>query len=335
MRVLAAATPVNLTSELDRLREVWSGPRREPPRFEYVPRPPPEGLTAALGRIGDELEQAGPLGRLYAARARELIDEAMLCALAGDPGFHAAARRRYAPRDEFDAAADALAVAWLREDVPTDEAPSDLVRSDDASDPRSLLARMRREVARHRLDLRALPLREMAALAATGDGVILIAAERMLAIRDIERTVLHEIEGHALPRQRALGARLGIFATGTARGSDDQEGRALAIERRAGFLVGLRRRELALRHVAARSVEQRADFVDTMVLLEPHSDSLQLCLSIAARVHRGGGLAREGVYLPALLRVEAALGVDPSIGEVLASGRVAVDAVDVLRAAST
>lgn len=299
-----------------------------------MPRPPPEGLTTALGGIADELERAGQLGQLYAARARELIDEATLCALVGDPRFHAAARGRYAPRDRFDAEADGLATAWLADRSPMDEGSDELVRSDDSSDPRSLLARMRQEIARRRLDLRALPSREMAALAATGEHVILIAAERMLSARDVERTVLHEIEGHALPRQRAAHVRLGIFATGTARGSDDQEGRALAIERRAGFLVGRRRRELALRHVAARSVEQRADFVETMALLEPHLDSLPQRLWIAARVHRGGGLAREGVYLPALLRVEAALGVDPSVDEVLALGRVAVDAVGVLRALS-
>jgi hypothetical protein len=190
---------------------------------------------------------------------------------------------------------------------------------------------MRQEVRARGLAVRVIALRDMAALAATGEGAILIAAERMLERRDVERTVLHEVEGHALPRHRAGALALGIFATGTARGSDDQEGRALAIERTAGLLGGSRRRELALRHLAACSVEQGADFVETMELLERHSDSLAQRLSIAARVHRGGGLARERVYLPALLRVEAARCDDPSTDEVLASGRVAVDAVEVLR----
>jgi hypothetical protein len=38
------------------------------------------------------------------------------------------------------------------------------------------------------------------------------------------------------------------------------------------------------------------------------------------------------VYLPALLRVEAALGADPCIDRVLGAGRVAVDAAPALRA---
>jgi hypothetical protein len=53
-------------------------------------------------------------------------------------------------------------------------------------------------------------------------------------------------------------------------------------------------------------------------------------LRITARVHRGGGLGREAVYLPAFLRVEAALAARPELDRVLGSGRVAVDAADVL-----
>jgi hypothetical protein len=119
---------------------------------------------------------------------------------------------------------------------------------------------------------------------------------------------------------------------GTAGGADDQEGRALAIEAAAGFLDAARRRELALRHLAGRSVEQGAELPDTVRLLLGRGVSVSVAVRIAARVHRGGGLAREVVYLPALLRVRAALAEDPSIDDVLAMGRIAVDAAPIVRA---
>jgi hypothetical protein len=216
--------------------------------------------------------------------------------------------------------------------LDADSARGELARSlsDDDRDPGSLLSRMRAAVAARRLPFRVVVARELASLAATGDGVVQIAAGRALSPGEVARTVLHEIEGHVEPRARAGRALLEIFAVGTARGSDDQEGRALSFERRAGLLVGARRRELALRHIAARSVEQRADFVETVRALGRYCESLPDTLRIAARAHRGGGLARESVYLPALLRHEDAVRRDPGVDRILGAGQVSVAAAGAL-----
>jgi hypothetical protein len=206
------------------------------------------------------------------------------------------------------------------------------VQSDDERDPGSLLCRLRDEIGKRRLPLRVLISANLASLAATGDGFVQIVAARSMSRRDVERTVLHEIEGHVLPRLAGAQASIGIFGIGTARGSDDQEGRALALEREKGFLDHGRRVELALRHVAARAVEASADFPSTVRLLLDRGAALADALRLAARVHRGGGLAREAVYLPALLRVEAAIAADSGVDAVLAQGRVSVDAAPTLRA---
>jgi hypothetical protein len=329
VRVIASNTPTNLREELDRLQACWrSG--AELPRFSYAEPPDHAALRAALLALADNLEGEGELGAIYAARARELETEAALCEHAGRPGLWAAARRRYALRDAFEASADVTAAAWLEERAPgTPSAGTS--RSDDELDPGSLLNRLRQELGKRRLPLRVLVSRNLASLAATGEGFIQIVAERALSRQDVERTVLHEIEGHVLPRHVSTSAPIGIFAIGTARGSDDQEGRALARERAAGFLDHGRRREIALRHQAARSVGAGADFVATTRLLLDRGAPQPDALRIAARVHRGGGLAREAVYLPALLRVEAALGADASLDRVLGAGRVAVDAASALR----
>lgn len=328
IRVVGASTPVNLAPELARLIAAWPRGGVEAPRFTYAPAPDHAELRRAMETAASRLAQEGELGAVYAGRAREIAAEAAICEAAGGLDYWAAARRRYAGRDAFDGEADALAEAWLDEPEADGErdGEEERIRSDDAGLEGSLVSRMRRQVGALRLPLRVV-VADIAPLAATGDGVIQIAAGRMLTREDVERTVLHEIEGHAAPSARAAALPLGIFAIGTAHGGDDQEGWALARERAAGHLAGARRRELGLRHVAARSVERGACFVETARLLEARGARSGIeALRIAARVHRGGGLAREVVYLPALLRVEAALREEPALGRVLASGRVAVGA---------
>src|SRR5206468_761047 len=125
-----------------------------------------------------------------------------------------------------------LAAAWAVA-APVEPSPDDLTRSSDADDPASLVSRMSREVGRHVLAMRVVLQPDLASLAATGDGVIVVASDKWVGSRDVERTVLHEIAGHALPRARAAKEVLGIFVLGTAHGIDDQEGRALMIEESA------------------------------------------------------------------------------------------------------
>ncbi len=333
IRVIAGSTPLNLSAELARLELAFSRGEDLGARFEYAPPVDHASLRAALEEMSAGLEVQGPLGLLHAERARELSCDAALCETAGRPGFWAVARRRYAARDAHDAEADALAAAWLaprprRERTADDDGHS---ISDDERDPRSLLVRLREELGRRRLAFSVVVNPNLASLAATGDACVQVVAGRRLSRADVERTVLHEVVGHVAPRVASSREGLGLFTIGTASGSDDQEGRALALERAAGFLEEGRRRELALRHVAARSVEASADFTDTVRLLLEHGSPPPAALRIAARVHRGGGLAREAVYLPALLRVEAAVRRDPSLDAVLARGRVSVAAAPVLR----
>jgi hypothetical protein len=188
---------------------------------------------------------------------------------------------------------------------------------------------MARAVGQAHLPIRVLVQPGLASLAATGDGFIVVAAGRWLSRRATARTVLHEIAGHALPRARASAQALRIFALGTARGIDDQEGRALLIERAAGFLDRERRTELALRHLAAELALAGATLVDSVELLMSKQAPLATALRVATRVHRGGsglgGLGREVVYLSALLRVERALLRDrfAVVERVMSCGRVA------------
>lgn len=336
VQVLGSLTPVDAHHERARLVAAVEAGREASPRWRYAPVAHDDvrrALDAAGHALAEEAET--PLDRLYQERVRELSLEAKLCEAAGTGEVPRLARERFAARDASVAQqASALCKTWL--DEPACAAPTDTLASDD-DDPRSLLSRLRAEVGRLHLPFSVVAQASLAPLAATGDGVILVARGRRVADEETARTVLHEIEGHARPRARAGEATLAIFRAGTARGVDDQEGRALLLEERAGLLGPRRRRQLAARHRACEAMDDGAAFADVASLLvgEHGLDALQAVV-VAERVFRGGdgvrpGLGRERVYLEALVRVRAHLEARPEDETVLATGQVAVDAASALR----
>jgi hypothetical protein len=326
VQLLACATPRNLGGEVARVAAAWARGRDEAPLFVYAPPPDLSAERAALQSAGESFQ--GRLAPLYADRAAEIAIEAAACEVAGTPDFRRVVRARFPRRDAFDDEADRLARRWS--EIAPEPPAREAIESDDPRDARSLYSLMRRAVGEHRLPFRVVVARELSPLAATGDGVILVAGGRFVSVEVAARTVLHEVLGHALPSSRAAQAPLALFDVGSRFGSDDQEGRAVLIEERAQLLGSARRRELGLRHLAARTVEASADFVETARQLKERGAGAEEAVRIAARVHRGGGLAREIAYVPAFLRVRAALAEAPELEEVLATGRVSVDAARVL-----
>jgi hypothetical protein len=343
IRLIRAVTPSNADSELADLERSFRRGAPRLPRWRYDASTLPPDLPRALEELASFLDKEPPLGPLYAARARELCLEAVIVDAAGTARLTAAARERFlgsSPQGDVDGRqADDLALTWTS-GASADGAESsaraakereEFVRSCDATDPRSLLSRLATEVGRKRLPMQVCVQAGMASLAATGDGVILVAKNKWLPRRDVERTVLHEIEGHALPRARASRAPLGLFAFGTARGVDDQEGRAIVIEEKAGFLDAARKFELGCRHLAARAALEGADFPEIVGVLQARGAVIESALRIAARVQRGshgvGGLAREVVYLRARCKVERLLRGPGGrkIEQVMRCGRIAAD----------
>lgn len=275
------------------------------------------------------------LEALYLERARELSLEAAMCAAAGARELAELARARFEPREPTVVrAAAALCKEWLAEPSPAPAGP--MLASDDP-DPASLLQRMRAAVGRLRLPFGVVTSPWLAPLAATGERVILVATGRLVPDEDAARTVLHEIEGHARPRARSAHATSAHFRIGTARGIDDQEGRAVLLEERAGFLGPRRRKQLAARHWTVEAMLGGASFADVAyALVATHGLDAAEAIIVAERAFRGGdgtrpGLGRERVYLESLVRVRRHLTAHPDDDEVLASGQVAVDAAALLR----
>jgi len=313
-----------------RVLEAWRAGREVGASARFAPPPAWGALRRNLERLAEQAEPCGGFGRLYAERARELGVEVGLVEQIGTPGFHRAAAGRY-PVDPGSDGQRALewALAWAREDDRTDAGL--VVASDDGHRADSLLSAMRRAVGQRRLPFRVEVRADLLSAAATGDGVIVVRGGARYSVSEVARIVTHEIEGHALPRARARLERAGLFALGSAQGSDDEEGRALLLEERAGLLGPRRRAELGRRHLAALAVREGADFVETVRLILGQGAALEQAVGIGLRVHRGGGLAREIVYLTALSRVRRAFDTDPEAEGFLERGRIAVRAVPLLR----
>jgi hypothetical protein len=326
VRVIGVCTPENLDAELAALREAFSAGRPRRPRFRY--RAAHGDPTSTLAAAAAAWRPHGDLGAVYADRAEELLLEAALCREVDRPGFGTLAARRYPASGPHYEAADALARSWL---ARAGDPRARTIVSDDDQDPRSLINRLRAEIGARRLAVRVRVVPRLSSLAATGPGIVYVAAGTPMHERDVERTVHHEIVGHVLPRLRAARCSLGIFAFGTAGGTDDQEGRALWLEQGAGYLDDERCAELARRHLAGRCVREGRDFVETVQALQAKATPLTDALRIAARSHRGGGLARELVYLPTMLRVQAAFDRAPELERVLEAGQISIAAAPTLK----
>jgi hypothetical protein len=333
VRLLGAVTPLDAARERARLVAAFERGDGTDPRWRYAPLELPDArrqLLALSERV--DAMPGSPLARLYAARVRELACEAALVDAIGTRGFGAMALSRFAMPYEASREAAALAESWLA--LP-DEPRVESVQSD-GDDDRSLLSRMREEIAKLGLAFDVVATESLAALAAIGDARIWVAAGRTIGEADVERTIVHELYGHALPRARAARLRLGIFGVGTARGGDDQEGLALVLEERGGFLGSRRKRELAGRHVVTLRMAEGASFADAARMLIAKGFTAAEAVRMAERSYRGGdgiraGLGRERVYLESFVLVREHLARHPADLAVLASGQVSLDAVDVLR----
>jgi hypothetical protein len=270
--------------------------------------------------------------RLLAERARELELEAELAERVGSVEFRACAARRFPlPADDAQLREQAARFAQAGADEPG-EAPK-LHVSDDLRDPASLISQLARRVFAEKLPVRVQPDPGLVPLAAVADDVVRVRSGARLSEAVARRIALHEVEGHLLPRAR--GRRLGgVLSAGSAGASEDEEGRAILLEERAGLLDGARRAELGRRYLAAASVREGAELWDTVELLGRHGAEASAAIELACRVHRGGGLARESIYLSGYLRVAATLGREPQLERLLASGRLSLSAARSLLADS-
>jgi hypothetical protein len=329
LRLIDRTVPSNLESERARLVQTAARGGRLSPEFAYTRFPRAAELRLALTELARDLASTDPVAELFAARAAELALEAALAEAIGTKAFARLAAERFpTPAGEEARRVDELAAGFAAAEV-SPERPSALAASD-GTGAHSLVRLIDRELGSQRGAVRVVLRPELAAIAATGDGVIYVRPGTLLSPREAERIARHEVHAHALPRIAARSQSEDIFRAGTAGSSEDEEGRALLIESRAGLLGPERRRELALRHRLVLELRAGVSFADSFAALLAEGLESELALGLLIRIHRGGGLGREIVYLPSFLRVSEAIATDPRLEQLMERGRISIEAARVL-----
>ncbi len=314
--VLSGCTPDNAVGEHRRLCAAFASGAEATPRWTRaaIDRQALSSVRANVDRAREDARTHGghPIVDAYGRRLEEAARDLAVIEAAFSPNIARASLARFGASDP---AADDLCRRWLS--CAPSPADAELFLTDDEHDPRSLVSRMRAAISEHRVGVRVVVRDRIGALAAAGDGVVIVARGRRVPEREVRRVVLHELEGHVLPRERGRRGAFALMTLGSAGSSEDEEGRALLLEERAGAMHGDRRRTLAARHFAASLVLSGASFVELMRALHRTLElPVEERVAIASRVMRGAyssgsetvcGVARERVYLAAYLRVGRAI----------------------------
>lgn len=140
------------------------------------------------------------------------------------------------------------------------------------------------------------------------NGRLLISRNTKMDKARVEALLSHEVGVHMLTHFNGSGHGLKIFRSGLAGYEGTQEGLAVLAEFLAGGMTLARLRLLAGRVLAVDAMLDGAGFVDTFAMLTgDHGFSDTGAFNIALRVHRGGGLAKDAIYLRGLLQILAHL----------------------------
>jgi len=134
-----------------------------------------------------------------------------------------------------------------------------------------------------------------------------------------------EVGTHVVTYWNGSVQPLTLLSTGLAGHDELQEGFAVLAEHLVGGLTAARLRTLAGRVIAAETILEGAEFIDTYrTLTEDHGFLHKTSFQISSRVHRGGGLVKDAVYLRGLQKVVAYL-ADGGRIDTLLVGKISVE----------
>ena len=314
--------PCNFRQEAARLGELFSTGIVALPRFEHSGR----GLTdlvATAEKLGFVREQLslfriesswGWLALLMQQRADELNLELELVHARDSPRMSSLSQARYALTSGECQSARDLADGWLNEMSPELDSSEGTV---------SVAFEF---VLRARAEGLHTPIVEcdISSIAAVGGECIYVQRGARAAPREVARIWVHEVGAHLRPRLAARNAPP-PFRVGTAQANEDEEGRALLLEQRASLLSSVRKKELATRHLLAAAARESLEIVTvTAQELLMRGLPASLVAQATCRACRGGGLAREVIYLTSFQRVAAALAQKPELELWMERGRISI-----------
>lgn len=156
-------------------------------------------------------------------------------------------------------------------------------------------------------------------------GRLLISRSTSMTRRRLTALLSHEIGVHLLTYFNGSAQGLRLFRTGLAGYEGVQEGLAVLAEYLVGGMTTERLRLIAARVVACAAMLEGASFQETFhALVRDYGFSEISAFHMTLRLYRGGGLAKDAIYLRGLLEVLKHLGsggaLDPFwMGKIAAS----------------
>ena len=301
------------------------------PEFHYRPLDvDPDLLKRALHEVPVEDVQDPTLAALFRAKRRELDRQINLLEDRGTDAFLQTSIQLYGTVDrELLATAHAL-LAQVRAMDPS--SADDDVDSLGADGFREVVAR---EIARYRANAPDLDttvtVRDDIPGVLVSKGHVLIGSDLRVPAGRADALVQHEVGTHVVTAVNGRAQPLQLFAVGLPGYDETQEALALLAEFVAGGLMPQRLETIAARAVAVHVMTDGATFVETFRELRDRWDvAAPKAFQTAMRVHRGGGLTKDLVYLRGLERLLHYLR-DGNELEPLLLGKLALEHVPVIQ----
>ncbi len=332
-RLLIGATTHSDPSERDRLATSVSRGEHAKPRWEWQPVPIETRVWRALDQTR-HLAERSAASALYLPRLEELeIELLLLESLGQSKRVRPMAARLFGTGGERVFEDDPMTVLDAAHDIlsqtEADPEPKTIPAfSTDGTNLRDLMLSHAKQVGLH-IAVRVDP--SLIANAAVGERTVFIA-DRLFGVREARRLAVHEVFGHLVSSFNGRAQLLGLLAIGTARSYGDQEGVSIYLEELAGLLDASRRRTLAGRLLATHAMHAGVSFGDAAraLVLEQGFSSCE-AVTLCERSFRGGGVARDAVYLGSWLQVRNAVAREHrSLGE-LQLGKVSLSALPEVR----
>jgi uncharacterized protein (TIGR02421 family) len=162
-------------------------------------------------------------------------------------------------------------------------------------------------------------------------GNLLIGREASIPAARVEALLQHEIGTHLLTYYNGCAQPFRQLESGLAGYDVLQEGLAVLAEYLVGGLDAARMRVLAARVAAVQQMLGGATFVDTFRFLHGECGIVQqTAYTITMRVHRGGGLTKDAIYLRGVIEMLDYLQSGGTL-EPLWVGKIAADHIPLMR----
>jgi uncharacterized protein (TIGR02421 family) len=289
---LLGVSPINTSQAFEQFRaDKWA----KPPDFRYRPlNVDPGEAKRRLYRMDLKAVEDPVLETLFSEKRQEVDHQLTMLEARNTPRFRFASLMLYEP---VDSALRETAAQILAADLACPPEPGGTADCHAVADAAQTM--VERYAERDPAFRVSVELRDdiAAGMMVSGRALYVSTATAMPAHRVVP-LLHHEVGVHLLTYINGSKQGLGIFKRGLAGYEGVQEGLGVFAEWVVGGLTRARLRLLAARVVAVDAMIDGGDFITVFRILRgEHGFSPHTAFLIAARVFRGGGFAKDAIYL--------------------------------------